>query len=150
MTSTSNKRRAAQVAPIVGVFLAVACPANAEGLQPGLWRMTSTPEVRGVAAPPQVKTRCLTPEEASDVDKTFSPEHRTQNSACERIEHEVTGIRLRWRLQCTGQMSMDVTGTFDFDTPQHYTAVVTTTASIGGQNMNSRVTIEGERIGECP
>ena len=45
---------------------------------------------------------------------------------------------------------MDVTGTFDFDTPQHYRAMVTTKASIGGQTMDSRVTIEGERMGECP
>ena len=132
------------------MLLAIAGPADAEGLQPGFWKVTSTPEVNGAPAPPQVKMRCLTPEEAADVDKTFSPEHRAQNAACERIEHELTGTRLRWRVQCTGQMSMDVSGTFDFDTPQHYTAVVTTKASIGGQNMNSRVTIEGERTGECP
>lgn len=146
----TNNQRSARILPIAGLFLALGGPANAEGLQPGLWRVTSTPEVRGAPAPPQVKSRCLTPEEASDLDKTFSPESRTQNSACERIEHELTGTRLRWRLQCTGQMSMDVTGTFDFDMPQHYSAVVTTKASIGGQNMDSRVTIEGERIGECP
>jgi len=150
MTLTRNHRGAAYIAASVGLFLALGCPADADGLQPGLWKVTSTPEVRGVPAPPQVKTRCLTPEEASDVDKTFSPALRTQNSTCERVEHEVTGTTLKWRLQCTGQMSMDVTGTFDFDTPQHYRAMVTTKASIGGQTMDSRVTIEGERMGECP
>jgi Protein of unknown function (DUF3617) len=138
------------LALLIGSFLALARSADAEGLQPGLWNVTSTPEANGVPAPPQMKTRCLTPAEASDVDKTFSPESRTQNSACERIEHEVTGTKLRWRLQCTGQMSMDVTGVFDFDTPQHYTAVVTSKASMGGQIMNSRVTIVGERTGDCP
>jgi hypothetical protein len=146
----TNNQPSVRILPIAGLCLVLGGPANAEGLEPGLWRVTSTPEVRGAPAPPQVKTRCLKPEEASDLDKTFSPESRTQNSACERIEHELTGTRLRWRLQCTGQMSMDVTGTFDFDTPQHYSAVVTTKASIGGQSMDSRVTIEGERIGECP
>jgi hypothetical protein len=150
MTPARYNRGAAYIAPSVGLSLALTCPASADGLQPGLWKVTSTPEVRDVPAPPQVKTRCLTPEEASDVDKTFSPELRTQNSTCERVEHEVTGTRLKWRLQCTGQMSMDVTGAFDFDTPQHYRAMVTTKASIGGQTMDSRVTIEGERIGECP
>jgi hypothetical protein len=150
MTPMSTQRSAAGVLPIVGAFLALAGPAAADGLQPGFWKVTSTPEVKGTPAPPQVKMRCLTPEEASDVDKTFSPQSRTQNASCERTEHEVTGTRLKWRLQCTGAMTMDVTGTFDFDTPQHYSAVVTTKASIGGQSMDSRVTIEGERIGECP
>jgi Protein of unknown function (DUF3617) len=135
---------------VVIVLLPLAGPAGAsEGIQPGLWKVTSMPEISGVAAPPQVKTRCLTPEDASDVDKTFSPAHRTQNSTCERVEHELNGTRLNWRLQCTGQMSMDVAGMFDFDTPRHYTAVVTTNSAIAGQKTNSRVTIEGEWIGEC-
>jgi Protein of unknown function (DUF3617) len=150
MISASNLWGAVRVLPVAALFVAFGGPAEAEGLQAGLWKITSTPEVRGAPAPAQIKTRCLTPQEASDVDKTFSPESRTQNATCERVEHEVTGTRLRWRLQCTGQMTMDVTGTFDFDTPQHYSAVVTTKASIGGQNMDSQVKIEGERIGECP
>jgi hypothetical protein len=150
MTQASTRRSAAHVLPIVGALLALAGPAEADGIQPGLWKVTSTPQVNGAPAPPQVKTRCLTPEEASDVDKTFSPESRTQNAACERVEHEMTGTRLKWRLQCTGQMAMEVTGAFEFDTPQHYSAVVTTKASIGPQTMNSGVTIEGERTGECP
>lgn len=138
---------------IAAVLLAPAGagPAGAaDGIQPGLWKVTSTPDIAGTAAPPQVKTRCMTAEDAADVDKTFSPEHRTRNSTCERVEHEFSGSRLKWRLQCTGQMSMDVAGTFEFVTPEHYTAVVTSSSEIGGQKMSSRVTIEGERIGECP
>jgi hypothetical protein len=45
---------------------------------------------------------------------------------------------------------MEVTGAFEFDTPQHYRALVTTNVAIGGQSMSSRVTIEGEWTGECP
>lgn len=150
MTSASIQRSAAHILTLTGLLLILACPAQADGLQPGYWKVTSTPEVNGAPAPPQVKMRCLTPEEASDVDKTFSPESRTQNATCERVEHEMTGTKLRWRLQCTGQMSMDVSGVFEFDTPQHYSAVVTTKATIGPQIMNSRVKIEGERTGECP
>ena len=91
----------------------------------------------------------MTAAEAADVDKTFSPEVRSAN-ACERVEHEMTGTKLKWRLQCSGQPAMEVTGAFEFDTPQHYSALVTTNVSIGGQSMSSRVTIEGERTGECP
>jgi hypothetical protein len=139
-----------RVVLIGALTVTAATPACAEGLQPGYWKVTSTAQLNGATAPAQVKMRCLTPEEASDVDKTFSPEHRTQNSTCERIEHEMAGKKLIWRLQCTGAMSMNVAGTFNFDTPQHYSAVVTTEASIGGQNVATRVAIEGERVGECP
>jgi Protein of unknown function (DUF3617) len=131
------------------LLFAVTVPACADGLQHGLWKVTSTPTINGAPGAPQVKMRCVTPEEAADVDKTFSPEVRSQN-ACERIEHEVSGTKLKWRLQCTGQPAMEVTGVFEFDTPQHYSALVTTNVAIGGQSMSSRVTIEGERTGACP
>jgi hypothetical protein len=136
--------------PVTLSVLMLTGTAAADGIEPGLWKVTSTPEINGSPAAPQVTTRCLTPEQAADVDTTFSPEHRTQNSSCERVEHEVTATRLKWRLQCTGQMSMEVTGAFEFDTPRHYTAVVTSNMAIGGQKMGSRVTIAGERIGDCP
>ena len=127
-----------------------ACPASAEGLQPGYWKVTSTPEINGAPAPPQEKMRCMTPAETSDLDKTFSPEARTINSACERVEHEVTATSLKWRLQCRGQMSMDIAGAFKFETPQRYVAEVRTQTSLPGQTVASRVTIVGERVGECP
>src|SRR5262245_43925444 len=69
--------------------------------------------------------RCLTPEAVADLDKTFSPISRTTNSTCERVEHESTPQRLKWRLQCTGQIDMEVAGEFTFDSPEHYTAVIT-------------------------
>jgi len=141
--------RSATVALTAALLSAIALPAFAEGIQHGFWKVTSAPAINGVPGAPQVKMRCVTPEEAADVDKAFSPEVRSAN-ACERVEHEVSGTKLKWRLQCTGQPAMEVTGAFEFDTPQHYSALVTTNVAIGGQSMSSRVTIEGERTGECP
>jgi Protein of unknown function (DUF3617) len=140
-------RAAATAAPL---FLAVATAAGAaEPLLAGLWKVTSKPQANGIAGPEQVTTRCLTVEAVADLGKTFSPEHRTHNSTCERVEYEANATKMNWRLQCTGQISMEVAGAFDFDSARHYTAVVTTIASIGGRQMNSRVNIEGEWIGEC-
>ena len=86
----------------------------------------------------------------ADLDKTFSPVSRTTNSACEQVEHESTPQRLKWRLQCTGQLDMDVAGEFVFETPHRYTATLTTEASMAGKLMQkSRVTIEAQWIGEC-
>ena len=143
--------RTARAAPLMALaFMALASPAGAEGLQPGYWKVTSTPEINGAPTPPQEKMRCMTPAETADLDKTFSPEARTINSACERVEHEVTPTTLKWRLKCTGPMSMDVAGAFAFETPQRYSAEVRTQMSMPGQTVNSGVKIVGERVGECP
>lgn len=140
-----------RTAPLMALaFMALASPAAAEGLQPGYWKVTSTPEINGAPTPPQEKMRCMTPAETADLDKTFSPEARTINSACERVEHEVTPTTLKWRLKCTGPMSMDVAGAFAFETPQRYSAEVRTQMSMPGQTVNSGVKIVGERVGECP
>lgn len=145
---TPNRTRCAALLIVASAF--VACPVGAEGLQPGYWKVTSVPEVNGAPAPPQEKMRCMTPAETSDLDKTFSPEARTINSACERVAHELTATSLKWRLQCRGQMSMDIAGAFKLETPQRYVAEVATRMSMPGQTVTSRVTIEGERVGECP
>jgi hypothetical protein len=135
-------------AGIVALFGAPA--AQADGLQAGLWSVRQSPVINDMTGPVQQNLRCLTAEAVADLDKTFSPVSRTTNSACERVEHESTPHKLKWRLQCTGQLNMDVAGEFVFETPQRYTATVTTEASMAGQLMQkSRVTIEAQWIGEC-
>src|ERR1700733_1908448 len=91
--------------------------AHADGLQAGMWRLLNKPVINGVSGPEQQSTRCLTPAAVADLDKTFSPVSRTTNSTCELVEHEATPQRLKWHLQCTGQMNSDVTGEFVFEAP---------------------------------
>lgn len=148
MIENRNKTCAALLA--LAAIALLASPARADGLQPGYWKVTSTPEVNGAPAPPQEKMRCMTPAETSDLGKTFSPEANTVNSTCERVQHEVTPATLTWRLKCTGAMNMDIAGAFKFETPQRYVAEVRTAMSMPGQSISSRATIVGERVGECP
>jgi len=134
----------------VAALLLAAQRADADGLLAGLYRIEQSPIVDGIAAPVQRSMRCLTAEAVADLDKTFSPVSRTTNSACERTEHDLTAQRLKWRLQCTGQLNMDIAGEFVFDT-ERYTATLSTEASMAGQVMHrSRVTIEAQRVGDCP
>src|SRR5262249_59784072 len=99
----------------------------------------------------QQTVRCLTPEAVADLDKTFSPISRTTNSTCERVEHESTPQRLKWRLQCTGQIDTEVAGEFTFDSPEHYTAVITARSFMLGPPLQSvRTSIEGQRVGAFP
>src|SRR5215467_270 len=81
------------------LFLGAVQTCAADGLRAGQWRTINSPEIDGVAGPVQQTTRCLTPEAVADLDETFSPISRTTNSTCERVEHESTPQRLKWRLR---------------------------------------------------
>ncbi len=142
---------AAQRAAAMVLLVLLSPPfARADGLRPGLWRVLSRPVIDGVAGREQESTRCLTPADVADLEKTFSPVGRTVNSTCEMVEHELTPSRLKWHLQCTGQLDMDLTGEFLFDAPEHYSAMVTTASSMLGQKLQAgRMTIVGERVSEC-
>jgi hypothetical protein len=136
---------------VVAAALSAATGAAADGLQPGLYRIVQAPIINGVPGSLQRNTRCLTADAVGDLDKTFSPVSRTTNSECERTEHESTPQRLKWRLQCKGQLDMDVAGEFLFETPERYTATLITEAWMQGQRIQrSHVTIEAERVGDCP
>jgi uncharacterized protein DUF3617 len=125
--------------------------ARADGLEAGLWKVVTRPEVNGMVAPDQETMRCLTAEDVANLEVTFSPNSRTTNSTCENTEHEATPQRLKWRLQCKGQIDMDVAGEFVFDSREHYTATITTQASmLGNQIQRSRAAIEAQRVGACP
>ena len=143
--------RCGRAGVLVLAIVVATAHAAADGLRAGQWITVHSTEIDGVAGPVQQGTRCLTPEAVADLDKTFSPISRTTNSTCERVEHELTPQRLKWRLQCSGQIDMDVAGEFTFDSPEHYSAVVTTRSFMLGRLMQSmRVSIEGRRVGDCP
>jgi hypothetical protein len=129
---------------------AAGSPAVADGISPGLWQVTETVTMNGAASAPQVKTRCLSAEQAGDTGATFSPEYRTVNSDCDRTEFESTTSKLKWRMMCKGQLDMDVSGDFIFDTAKHYTATIRSKGSMAGREfVNTSVAIVGEHLGEC-
>jgi hypothetical protein len=125
--------------------------AAAENLiEPGQWKITTNTLMNGAPMPPQVKARCLTPEQAGDVGKTFGAAIDTVNSSCERTEYQASGRTLKWRLQCKGQIDMDVSGDFNFDSPVHYTATILTKGWMAGSLMSDvKTELTGERVSEC-
>jgi Protein of unknown function (DUF3617) len=136
----------------LGLLAATAGARADENLvEPGQWKVTSTTVINGVVQPPQAKARCISPEQAADPAKTFGPVSGTINSTCAAPEIETTGRTLKWRLQCRGQLDADVAGAFDFDSPQHYTAMVTSQGRMAGALISDVKTgLEGERVGDCP
>jgi hypothetical protein len=136
---------------LVCAFPVLTAAAAAENsIEPGQWKVTTHTLMNGAATPPQVKSRCLTPEQAGDIGKTFGPAMTTVNSTCERTEYEAGERRLKWRLQCKGQIDMDVSGDFNFDSPTHYTASISTKGWMAGALMSDvKTELEGERVSEC-
>lgn len=137
---------------LLGALPLLAGSAAAEDLiQPGQWKITANTVMNGAASPPQVKARCITAEQAGDVATTFGPVSGTVNSTCERKEFDTTGRTLKWRLICRGQLDMDVAGSFNFDSPLHYTATITSKGAMAGRLMSDvKTELEGERVGDCP
>jgi hypothetical protein len=131
--------------------LSVASSARAEDLiEPGQWKVTSATTVNGTIQPAPPKLRCITADQAVDVAKTFGPVSGTVNSTCETPQLKMNGRVLKWRLQCRGQLNLDVEGQFNFDSPRHYSATVVSKGSMGGQLVSDvKSQIEGEHVGEC-
>lgn len=135
---------------IAAAMALAAWPALADGLQAGQWRLLTTPEINGAVAPERQTMKCLTASDVANLEKTFSPVAQTTNSTCSPLQSELTPQRLTWRLQCTGQLDMELTGDYQFPTPDRYSAVVTAKSSMLGRLMQSiRTAIEAQRIGEC-
>ena len=122
---------------------------GAEPLEPGLWKVVARADMNGLERPAEVKTRCLKPEDAQDLERTFAPAYRVQGATCERMNLAWSGQTLSWRIQCAGALAMEEAGRYQFDTPRHYTGVVTTIATMAGREMRTRTELEAERIGEC-
>jgi hypothetical protein len=140
-----------------GVTRAIACllllcalnAAHAESPEPGRWRVITT-TLSGPPSPPQVAMRCLTPEQVGDLEKTFGPQVSTVNSDCERTEFSREPSGMKWRLQCRGQINIDVAGQFVFESATRYSAMVVTRATmIDLVVQNSMVSIDAERVGAC-
>jgi hypothetical protein len=131
---------------------ALSVPAIADDptIEPGEWKVTSKTIMNGASTPPVQKMRCVSPQEASDVMKTFGPTMGTVNSTCKPAVFETTARTMKWRLECRGQLDMDVQGQFEFDTPTRYTAIVASKAWMAGALVSDVATgIEGERVGAC-
>jgi hypothetical protein len=135
------------------LFAAVAStPASAEmpSIQPGEWKITTKTIMNGAVGQTSVRSRCFTAEQARDTATTFGPQFGTVNSTCAAPAVEATARTLKWRLECRGQLNMDVAASFDFESDTRYRAAIASKAEIGGQVVSNTTTeTEGERTGDC-
>jgi Protein of unknown function (DUF3617) len=138
------------IALIAGVLALAATAAAAEGIEPGLWKVITRTETGGVIGPPHESSKCLSAEQTGDLGTTFTPVPATINSVCAPIEKNFAADKLSWHLTCKGQLDMELTGDFNFDSPHHYSGVVRTKATMAGMTMvDSQNTIEGQWVSAC-
>src|SRR5262249_13838227 len=109
--------------------------AAADGIQPGVWKITTAVVNNGAKLPPQTGVRCLTAEQANDLAGTFSPRFGGVNTTCERTQYDKSDQKLTWRLQCRGEVNMDSAGEFTFYSPIRYTAVIATKGWMGNMQI---------------
>jgi len=122
----------------------------ADGIAPGLWKITTMALNNGMKLPPQTNTRCLTAEQANDLADTFSPRFGGMNTTCQQTQYAKSEQKLTWRLECRGQFNMDSAAEFTFFSPLRYTAVISTKGWIGDQQISdAQMTLEGEYVGAC-
>lgn len=123
----------------------------ADGIQPGLWKITTAVVNNGVRLPPRTSARCLAAAQAGDLADTFSPRFGGVNTTCKRTEYSKSGKKLTWRLECRGQVNMDSAAEFTFFSSLRYTATISTRGWMGNQQIvDTQVTLEGEFEGACP
>ena len=138
-------------AAVLAVATTAAMAAKADGINSGLWKVITRTETGGVIGPPHESSKCLTADQTRDLATTFTPVPTTVNSVCTPVEHNLAGEKLSWRLTCKGQLDMELTGEFTFDSPHHYSGTIRTKAQMGGMTMvNSQNTLEGQWVSECP
>ena len=139
-----------RIALPAGGLAVAASIAFADGIDAGLWKIIHRTETGGVIGPPHETSVCLSAEQVRDLPTTFSPISRTENSVCGPIERSFNGETLTWKLVCKGQLDMQLTGEFNFDSPHHYTATTRTKAEMAGMMMvNSQDTLEAQWVSEC-
>lgn len=143
-------RAACRVALIAAVSLA-ATALHADGIEPGLWKIINRTVTGGVIGPPHVSSKCLTAADTKDLAVTFSPVPKTINSVCAPIDRELNGPHLNWHIVCKGQLNMELSGEFNFDSAHHYSGTVRTKADMAGTPMvDTQNDIEGQWLSACP
>jgi hypothetical protein len=132
------------------VLVSGTAAAFADGIEAGLWKILSRVESNGVISPPRESVKCLTPDQTQDIATTFSPVSRTINSECAPLERNFADGKLTWKLICKGQLDMELTGDFTFDSPRHYSAAVRSKATIAGMPPAESVnTLDAQWVSAC-
>ena len=108
-----------------------------------LWEVTMKMEMAGVpmTMPPQVHRACLA---KSHKDEDMIP----MRDNCRVLEARRSGNKVAYRMTCTGDPAMDVSGETTY-TDNGYEGRMRMTSTSPGQSMQMSQSYVGRRVGEC-
>jgi hypothetical protein len=142
----------AAVAGVAAALATVALMTSARAQnapQPGLWKMTVTTQSAGRPAVKAAQNTCITPEHVKKQQEGSESGAAAQRN-CQRVKFERSATGMTMRYKCSGELAMEMTTTYAYDGPQHYTVAMKATGARAGKAIASTTTIDARRIGECP
>ena len=137
-----RRGRASLAAAAVAAALAWPATTLAEA-RDDLWEVTTKMEMPGMpmAMPAQVHRVCVAKNRG---DEDLIP--RRDN--CRVTESQRTGNKLTYKMACTGDDAMDVTGELTHG-GDRYEGRMRMTPRSGGESMSMAQTFAGRRVGDC-
>ena len=113
----------------------------------GQWEIKVQMEMAGMppGMPPMTSTKCITPEEAKDPDKSVPDMGRGRGSQnCKMTDHKIEGNKATWSMKCEGEMPMTGTGEMVY-AGDSYTGSLKMETGRGAMTMK----YSGKRLGDC-
>jgi hypothetical protein len=128
---------------LIAVMLLCAAPVAAgPDMKEGLWEITTTAEMSGIAMkmPPQKHTQCLTKNDVIPKDPQ-TPSH------CVIKQQKITGNIVNWAMECTGDgVTTTTTGSITYSGESFAGRM---DVSMSGTDMKIVSTMSGRRLGSC-
>jgi hypothetical protein len=115
-------------------------------VEPGNWEFSLESPLQGNASGPVVKTRCLTPEEASDPAKVLSEARGSQQ--CQFSNLRDSGSDYKFDLECTGRIPVRGSGNVRY-TPRTLDGEIDLVGETQGLRLKTRSFVSGRRLGPC-
>lgn len=137
-----------RTASVATALLALSIAAFAQGpRRDGNWEIKVQMEMAGMppGMPPMTSTKCITPEEAKDPEKTVPDMGRGRgNQNCKTTDYKMEGNKATWSLKCEGEMPMTGSGEMVYGADS-YTGSLKMETGRGAMTMK----YSGKRLGDC-
>jgi hypothetical protein len=130
------------VAPIV-----TSSPSRAIELQPGLWQETEVGSENGKPASPKAEMTCMTPEDAKNPLRGFSP-GKEMRGHCKvlDVKQKADGIFIHMTCGDPKQFLIDIAVDYVFTSTRSYAGTVKSTVTLMGQTTTSDKKVEGKWV----
>ncbi len=131
--------------------LALAGPARAEDLTPGLWELSLEARVDaepGFQPGPMTVNQCVTKQDASDPSKLLGSIASGGATGCSYSDKSYQGQTFRFAMQCSGALELKTSGEVTFSATT-LRGVLTSSSSIEGKTVEFKSALLGRRLGDC-